>query len=57
MIPGPCDYLKLLRRDRTLSCVIMKPDSELLELYGRDAGGAGGKYFADYREDGALRIR
>jgi hypothetical protein len=56
MTAGPCDYLKLWRHDRTISCVILKPEKELLELYGRDPG-AGGKYFVDYREDGSLRIR
>jgi hypothetical protein len=57
MIPGPCDYLKLLRHDRTISCVIMQPEKDLLEPYGRDPGGLGGKYFLDYREDGSLQIR
>ena len=57
MIPGPCDYLKLLRHDRTISCAIMQPEKDLLELYGRDPGGLGGKYFLDYREDGSFKIR
>ena len=57
MIAGPCIYLKLARHDRTISCVIMKPEQELLALYGRDPGGAGGKYFVDYHEDGSLQIR
>jgi hypothetical protein len=57
MIAGPCDYLRLTHRDRTLSCVIMKPEPDLLEMYSRDPGGAGGKYMVDYHEDGSLRLR
>jgi hypothetical protein len=57
MTAGPCDYLRLAHRDRTLSCVIMKPEPELLEMYNRDPGGPGGKYFVDYHEDGSLRLR
>jgi hypothetical protein len=57
MTAGPCDYLRLAHRDRTLSCVIMQPEAELLEVYNRDPGGAGGKYFVDYHEDGSLRLR
>lgn len=57
MTAGPCDYLKLMRHDRSISCVIMKPEKELLELYRRDPGGAGGKYFLDYWDDGSLNVR
>lgn len=57
MTAGPCDYLKLWRHDRKISCVIMKPEQELLELYARDGGGSGGKYFVDYYPDGSLRVR
>jgi hypothetical protein len=35
----------------------MKPEPELLEMYNRDPGGPGGKYFVDYHEDGSLRLR
>jgi hypothetical protein len=54
MMPGPCDYLRLLRRDRTIACVIQKPETVLRELYDRDVAE---KYFVEYREDGSLRIR
>lgn len=51
---GPCDYLKLLRRDRTLSCVIQKPAAELRLLYERDTVE---KYLVEYAPDGSLSIR
>ena len=57
MTAGPCDYLRLAHHDRTLSCIIMKPEPELLEMYNRGPGGPGGKYFVDYHEDGSLRLR
>ena len=57
MMGGPCAYLQLLRRDRTLSCAILQPENDLLQLYARDSGGPGGKYFLDYLEDGSLEVR
>ena len=54
MMPGPCDYLRLLRRDRTIACVIQKPAEVLRELYDRDVAE---KYFVEYRADGSLQIR
>ena len=56
MTAGPCAYLELLRRERTISCEIMKPEKDLLEMYAGDPG-VGGKYFLDYREDGSLQVR
>ncbi|MGD0365542.1 MAG: hypothetical protein ABSC93_32060 [Bryobacteraceae bacterium] len=54
---GPCDYLRLWRHDRALACFVMRPERELLDLYSRDSGAPGGKYFLDYSEDGSLRMR
>jgi len=54
MTAGPCDYLRLLRRDHSISCVIQKPDKVLRELYDHDAAE---KYLVEYHEDGSLQIR
>ncbi|MGA2594674.1 MAG: hypothetical protein ABSH32_32650, partial [Bryobacteraceae bacterium] len=54
MTAGPCDCLKILRRDHSVACVIQKPEPVLHELYDRDVAE---KYFVDYHEDGSLKIR
>ena len=51
--PGPCDYFKLVNKQRDIACVLGKPRSELRALY--DAGRGPG-YFVDYRADGSITL-
>jgi len=50
-VPGPCDYFKLVNRQRSIFCVIDKPAEQLQALYKGDTGP---KYLVDYREDGSI---
>jgi hypothetical protein len=50
---GNCDYLKMLRHQPALSCVLSKPEPELRELYNKDDGP---KYFLNYQPDGSFTV-
>jgi len=52
-VPGPCDYLLLVNKQRSISCEINKPRLELLERYDRDRGP---KYFVEYHKDGSIAV-
>lgn len=49
-----CDGVRLLRRDLSIDCIVLKPEAELLELYERDPSE---KYFVEYRHGGYLTTR
>jgi len=52
-IPGPCDFFKLAKKDRSIFCILNKPEDELRTLYSQDDGP---KYFLRYDESGALGV-
>jgi len=54
MTAGPCRFLRILRHDDSISCVIGKPYEELRKLYDLDASE---KYFVDYQPGGSLAVR
>jgi hypothetical protein len=52
-LDGPCDYFKLINKQRSITCVLEKPADELRSLYAADRGP---KYFVEYRQDGAIAV-
>jgi hypothetical protein len=52
-LSGPCDYFKLINKQRAISCVLGKPVDQLRALYESDKGP---KYFVDYRKDGSITV-
>jgi hypothetical protein len=52
-VPGPCSYLQLINRQRSIACILDQPADQLRALY---LGDAGPKYFVDYREDGSILV-
>jgi len=52
-IPGPCDFFKLAKKDRSIICVLNEPEDKLRVLYSQDRGP---KYFLDYKESGSFSV-
>ncbi len=51
---GPCSYLQIVNREKSITCVINQPGERVRALYESDLGP---KYFVDYREDGSITVR
>ena len=53
-VPGPCDYFRLVNKQRSINCVIDQPEPELRALCDHDPGP---RYFVDYHQDGSIHVR
>jgi hypothetical protein len=52
-IPGPCNYLQLINRQRSIACVFDPLPDRLRALYLSDSGP---KHFVGYRADGSIVV-